>query len=179
MPFGPKTVLCMSACSWQLETVANTMQSDWRRQQQLKCRQRPGSISVADDVEGEAPSGADGAQRLMPDQRAVRELGHCLAAAGWVDLALLLPTVCGDADGAAGILRVAAPQGYDRYDAYASGLLRFALGPTQEHGAARATGSAAVDAQAERQVTIFLDRLTESSLPPRTPRADEQCQSGP
>jgi hypothetical protein len=177
MPYGPKTVWCMSACPWQFETVATTMESDWRRQQQLRCRQ-PGSISVADDVEGEAPSGADGAQRLIPDQRAVRELGHCLAAAGWVDLGLLLPTVCGDADGTAGILRIAAPQGYDRYDAYASGLLRFALGPTQGHGGARTAGSAAVGAEAERQVTFFLDRLTESSLPPGTPGADDSSSAG-
>ncbi len=141
------------------------MEHDRRRQQELRFGQRPGSIVVAEDVEGEAPGDADGTASSMLDPRAVRELGHCLAAAGLVDLGLLLPTVCGDAAGAAGILRAAAPQGYNRYDAYASGLLRFALGPTPGHMGKPAAGSAATTTEAERQVTIFLDRLTENSLP--------------
>ena len=152
------------------------MEHDRRRQKELRCGQRPGSIVVAEDFEEEVPGDADGTASSMPNPCAVRELGHCLAAAGLVDLGLLLPTVCGDAVGAADILRAAAPQGYDRYDAYASGLLRFVLGPTPGHTGKPAAGSTTTTVEAERQVMIFLDRLTESSLPttcgpghPRTP----------
>ena len=52
---------------------------------------------------------------------------YVVRTARQVDLGLLLPTVCGDADGAAEVLRASAPLGYERYDAYAAGLLRFAL----------------------------------------------------
>ena len=139
---------------WQFQQVATAMIKD-RRQQRLFCAQRPGNVVVA-------AGGVNGA--TAPDTHAVRELGHCLAAAGWVDLGLLLSTVCGDADGAAEILRVSAPQGYDRYDAYASGLLRFVLGQTQANTAPDATAAVATP-EAERRVVAFLDRLTAQALP--------------
>ena len=145
------------------------MEDDKRRQKELRVGQRPGGIDV-EDIEQEAPGDAGHAAWSTPDQRAVRELGHCLAAAGLLDLGLLLPTVCGDADGAAGILRAAAPQGYERYDDYAAGLLQFVLRPTPTCTGTSDTGSAAAIAETERQVTIFLDRVTESSLSTR-PRA--------
>ena len=152
------------------------MYRDRQRQAELAYAHQVGNdvVNAAGDSDEEVMGGpriAGGAARVALDHKIVRELGHDLAAAGWVDLGLLLPTVCGDADGVAGILRASAPHGYGRYDAYASGLLRFALESRQAHTDAStstagfATAGGVATTEAERQVMTFLERLTAGSLP--------------
>jgi hypothetical protein len=112
--------------------------------------------------------------------QAVRELALCIGSAGWVDLALLLPTVCGDPSGVAAVLRASAPGGYARYDSYASGLLQFAIaqerlqqqlqqqpgGAAQQRGGGGGGGGGGGMDGVERRVMAFLEELTAQSAPP-------------